>query len=480
MPAGLTGNYASKRTNPMNCIELASRHAREVPDRLAIWMPGSKKSRSYTYNDLFAEACTIQSYVAARGIGHGHRVLLAMPLSPRLYATVLALVGLGASVMLVEPWMPLDRLRNVLKASPPDAFIANWMGKLWGARVRAIRKIPIWLSPSSSPKRGSHSSFITADVPGETPAILTFTSGTTGHPKGVVRTHQFLTDQHRVLVNALAWGIHKGPDLCIFANFTLANLASGRTTLLMPSSWHPAHLRQVDQLPASLQPETMTCGPAFLQHAMLHGHLKHLQSIHVGGALTDCETFEHGFTRWPDAEWTHVYGSTEAEPVSLCDAREAVSRSRQEGYIQTLYVGTPINEIRHDTRQDALWVTGPHVCPRYLGNEAANQQHKRLDAHGDTWHCMGDRIQEKGSGFWYSGRSHQPLDDFLLEQRLYARLGTSDCFIHRTPNGKRCLIGNVSDISLPEVDEVITTPVYRDRRHRARIDRTRTINRVKS
>ena len=462
----------------MNCIELAYRHAQESPDRVAIWMPGLTGTRSVTFAQLFAQAAATQHYLLRRNVRPGDTVLLVDSLGPRLYAAVLGLLGIGCSVVLVEPWMPVARIEDVVNAVSPRAFLAGGLGKLWGMRVASIRSIPQWIDVRAATHSSSERPVTMESVAGEEPAILTFTSGTTGRPKGVVRSHQFLVDQHRVLEKAFDYGRFPGADLCIFANFTLANLASGRTTLLIPPAWRPYHLKQLDRLPPALLPETLTCGPAFLLSLMRHARVPSLKSIHVGGALTDCWIFEQGFDRWPDAHWTHVYGSTEAEPVALADAREAVARSRDHGFFQTLYIGRPIDDIRMKLEADGVWVTGPHVCPAYVGDEDANRVNKRKDEAGSTWHFMGDRLIEDDEGLWYAGRSNQDANDFDLEQQIYAELQSSKSFVHRTACGAGILIGEV-DASFEHagIDAVRATQICRDRRHRARIDRHKTLMR---
>ena len=462
----------------MNCIELAYRHAKTHPERTAIWMPGRGGGSSVTFAELFAWAGSVRRNAYREGLRPGDTVLLVEGLSPRLYAAVLGLLGFGCTVMLVEPWMPISKIDEVVKASKPDAFLAGATGKAWGLRVASIRRIPKWLSIRHTARFSTSKSLEVELVDGERPGILTFTSGTTGRPKGVVRTHRFLIDQHRVLENALDYGHYPGPDLCIFANFTLANLASGRTTLLVPPAWKRTSLKQFDQLPPGLQPDTMTCGPAFLLSLMRYAEASSLKSIHIGGALTDCWIFEEGFSQWPDAHWTHVYGSTEAEPVALADARLAVSKSRERGLFQTLYVGRPIEDIQIKQEKDNTWVAGPHVCPAYIGNEAANRANKRKDGAGTIWHSMGDRLEQEEDGLWYRGRSFQDPDDFDLEQSIYTDLQSSKSFVHRTERGSRLLIGEVdSRFNSPEIDSVRPARIYRDRRHRARIDRQKSYTR---
>jgi acyl-CoA synthetase (AMP-forming)/AMP-acid ligase II len=174
----------------------------------------------------------------------------------------------------------------------------------------------------------------------------------------------------------------------------------------------------------------------------------------------------------------HLYGSSEAEPVAVSDAKMAVKKSREKNYFQTLSLGKPISFIQSQIENSRTWVTGPHVCPLYLGNDEENKLYKRKDEKGLVWHDMGDRVLEDPSGnWWYAGRSSQKPEDFKLEQDIYYFLKSSLSFVHRDKAGKLYLCGE--KITNPEdvlkkfsiLEKVVNLKIKRDSRHRARIDR---------
>lgn len=462
----------------MNCVQLALDHVAQSPDRPAIWLPGPARGKTATFAELFALACALQRSLVASGVKSGDFVLLQDRLSVRLYAAVFAILGLGATVVLIEPWMPAGHIEQAARSAAPKFFVSGWLGRLWGIRHPAIRAIPHKLNIGRLLQQANGWKFVVEDVDPDQPGTVSFTSGTTGPPKGVVRTQGGLLRQRQVLGRALNAAELSGADLCIFANFVLANLASGRPSLLLPDPWKPRLLRQLDRLPPALQPHSLTCGPAFLSELMRHATLPRLKSLHVGGALTDCHTLERAFERWPQAHFCHLYGSTEAEPVAVADAKSAVGQSRDKGYFQTLFLGSPVAEIAHHSDARGLWVSGPHVCGPYLGSHAANRTDKRSDAQGRAWHFMGDRISacQEGRGWWYRGRANQPESDFELEQRTYSALQSSSCFIHRMHTGEILLVGETNAADRPPgIDRVVPARIIRDRRHRARIDRPRTL-----
>ncbi len=458
-----------------NATQLFIERVKENPNAMALWLP---KAGATTFGELAGIGARVQAEIRRHGLGAGDNVLLVEMLNPRLYGLIVGLMASGIGVVLVEPWMPVARIDPVIRYIRPKAFITNWFGKLWGSRVKAIRQIPLWLD-SSLATIGRAQDLKMVDVPREQPGIITFTSGTTGMPKGMVRNHGYLQEQHRVLSAAQHAHEYPRPDLCIFANFALSNLASGRGSVIIPSKWKPKHLKAASELPDQWQPQTVTCGPAFLLKMMEGRYFSKLDSIHVGGALTDCAIFEKGFDLWPNASWHHLYGSTEVEPVALAEARMAVKKSRDRGYFQTLCLGTPINDIQADFTPDTVWVAGPHVCPQYLANEEENRKHKRLDEQGRTWHRMGDRVQLRDGEWWYNGREAQPIEDFELEQKIYSTVGSSTSFL-AAGNPKKVFLQNAAARApiirekFPQITEIISTTIVRDSRHRARIDRVKS------
>ncbi|HNZ24069.1 MAG TPA: AMP-binding protein [Polyangiaceae bacterium] len=462
----------------MNCVDLFVQQAKRKPNTVALWSPDGTRM---TFEELLAMAGRTQRALRDAGVKPGSSVLVVELPGPRLYAIVLAVFAMGATVIAVEPWLPVGEVDRVIRFMRPTLFIGGALGMAWGARVPAVRAISRWKASSRVlSARGAPLSI--EDTSPETPALVAFTSGTTGQPKGVVRPQGYLIHQHDIYTRSLGLTHHEGPDLCIFANFVLANLASGRPSLLVSPRWSFKQLRAIDDLPDELQPRTLSCGPAFLAQILRNARLDKLASVHVGGALSDVSLWENAFDKWPDTHFLHVYGSSEAEPVAVLDARKAVAVSRARGFHQVLCVGKPVDAIRSRLEPNSLWVTGPHVCRWYVGNDRENLVHKRVDEHGNVWHDMGDRIEVRDDLWWYAGRASQPAEDFSWEQSVYHELGHSRAFIHRTNPGSVYLVGeglrqNAERIKQQYrgIDRLICCPIYRDRRHRARIDRRTTL-----
>jgi acyl-CoA synthetase (AMP-forming)/AMP-acid ligase II len=451
-----------------------------------------------TFGQLENQAVRYGKKLRQIGLQKGDTILLGEAPSPELYALVLAALSMGIAVAVIEPWMPFAKIESVARGLKPKLFLTGLLGRFWGFRVPAIRSIPVWSSTSallsSAPESRSGESLNILDLPDHHLGLVAFTSGTTGLPKGVPRRHGYLRHQHRVLRSALHHDSHEGPELTIFTNFVFANLASGRGSVVIPSSWKSSDLKWASSLSEkNIAPETATLGPAFLRRLSVESGFDRLNSIHVGGALTDVSIFEAAFGRFRDAEFLHVYGSSEAEPVATMGAKEAVELSRQNGYFQTLALGRPISEINSKLELSTTWVSGDHVCPLYIGApenvENENRLNKRVDADGTLWHAMGDRVKLREGVWWYHGRSSQSETDFMREQELAFAIDNSKVFLNRSTAGRcevyfeglreRLARVRIEAEKWNEPVDVFHTTIVRDRRHRARIDRESSIKKSK-
>ncbi|MCF3103562.1 amino acid adenylation domain-containing protein [Streptomyces roseoverticillatus] len=166
-------------------VELYEDAARRHPGRTAVTCDGA----SLDYAELSARANRLARLLAARGIGPGSIVALALPRSLELVTGLLAVAKAGAAYLPMDPDYPADRLAYMLQDAAPAAVVTD---SATAARIPA-HDLPVVLVDGTEAD-----AYATGDLAPEERvrpvrpddvAYVIYTSGSTGRPKGVPVTH---------------------------------------------------------------------------------------------------------------------------------------------------------------------------------------------------------------------------------------------------------------------------------------------------
>ena len=171
-------------------VEVADRQPRAAPAILAT--DGREITRSVTFAELTEASNRLANALVAKGVAPGDRVALILSQRPETVIAHVAIYKLGAIVVPLSAAFGSDALGVRLRGSEPCAIIAE-RASLERTAELGFDGISIDVDHDLDALLASASpDFTAATTTPDTPALLVYTSGTTGPPKGALHGHRVL------------------------------------------------------------------------------------------------------------------------------------------------------------------------------------------------------------------------------------------------------------------------------------------------
>jgi acyl-CoA synthetase (AMP-forming)/AMP-acid ligase II len=355
------------------------------------------------YAQLAARVDRAAAGLAARGLHPGDVLALWAPNSPEWAITALGAMAAGAAVTGVSPMCAerelagqlMDCEASILVAAPELMDVARRAGVRQAVSVGEIEREGAAPAVALEPARAV--------------ALLPYSSGTTGLPKGVMLTHANVVAG----VGQVRAALKLGPRDTVVAVAPFAHvmgfvitmasaLASGATLVTLGQFAFEPYLELVERHRA-----TVLIGPPPVM-AALAGHpavdardLSSVELVVAGGAPVPAEIARAVGERLPGAVVRLGYGLTETAATATAPDRELAVAP---GSVGRAMPSTELRVVDPESGADLgagepgeLWVRGPQTMAGYLHRPDATAA--MIDA--DGWLRTGDLvvIDEEGQVF---------------------------------------------------------------------------------
>jgi long-chain acyl-CoA synthetase len=369
----------------MNVASLFDRQALARPSALALTWTGGTLS----YGELRTLALRMAALLAARGIGSGDRVAILLPNHHALPIAVLGAAWIGAVPVLLSPaWAVADAGRALLAADPGLCITTPERAGPIAAPLRTtllvdpddLAPVPAMLLSTPAVERTP------AARRTDEPAVVLYSSGTTGDPKGVVLTHGNLVFNARAKIAAC--GI--GPDDRLAMVVPMAH-CFGLNVVLLGALAAGAGVRLFARFDAGtctraiLDGETtMLFGPpTVFQRLLALGDRDALRRLRYGLAAAAPLPAGLADAWYAAAGWrlAQGYGLTESSPFATY---ESVA-SAAAGSVGRVIAGVEIRMAATEGNVGEILIRGPNVMAGYFRRPEATARVLR-----DGWLHTGD------------------------------------------------------------------------------------------
>jgi acyl-CoA synthetase (AMP-forming)/AMP-acid ligase II len=450
-------------TSPEPAVEVPSsdvtsfvlEHAHEHTGKPALI--DGPSGRELTYGALVEGVRALAAGLFARGFGKGDVLAVYMPNLPEYAIAFHGAASAGGRCTTVNPLYTAKELAHQLTDSgarllltvPPFLDAAREAAAdagvdevfVLGEGEGATPFTELLGDPSQAPEVGID--------PAEDLAVVPYSSGTTGLPKGVMLTHLNLVSnleqvQAAFPINPTDTLIGVLPFFHIYGMTVIMNqgLRAGATIVTMPRFDLEQFLDLLEERSVTRAYVVPPIALALAKHPAVEGRdLSALETIMSGAASLGAELSEQVAERI-GCNVIQGYGLTETSPVTHMIRPDGENRP---GSIGQALPGTECRLVDPETGADTaagergeLWIRGPQVMAGYLNNEEATVA--TVDSEG--WLHTGDIAVVDSDGFFeivdrlkelikYKGYQVAPAE---LEALLITHPDVADCAVIGIPD----------------------------------------------
>ncbi|OLT23248.1 long-chain fatty acid--CoA ligase [Actinomadura sp. CNU-125] len=403
--------HLARRSHWTNHLE---RHAATLGDRAAIRFDGS----TTTWVQLRDRVHALAQGLSARGVGFGDRVALVTGNRPEFVEIVLAANLLGAIAVPINFRLTGPEAAYILADSGAKIAVGDELGApIIAAALKESGEAPLTVAigarcegfePYSALLGETRPAAPMPDVPEDAPALIMYTSGTTGSPKGAVLTHLNLQAQALTLMRSFQYvdedevGLIASPLFHIAAVGTIAPLLFVGGTIVI----HPTRPFVAGEILDVLESEAVTsvflvptqwqalCG----EPGVADRDLGRLRVLGWGAAPATDVLLRRMADTFPAAMNVAFFGQTEMSPITcVLHGKDAIRKlgsvGRPVATVTVRVVDADMADVAPGEVGEIVY-RGPGMMLGYWNDPEAT-----AEAFRGGWFHSGDLVRVDEEGF---------------------------------------------------------------------------------
>ncbi|HSS25833.1 MAG TPA: fatty-acid--CoA ligase FadD5 [Mycobacterium sp.] len=403
--------YLARRQNWVNQLE---RHALMQPNATALRFLGN----TVTWDGLQRRVAALADALSRRGVGFGDRVMILMLNRTEFVESVLAANMLGAIAVPLNFRLTPAEIAFLVEDCEACVMITEAVLAPVATGVRDVQPLLdmiIVAAGSTDESVFGYEDLINepgdshepVDIPNDSPALIMYTSGTTGRPKGAVLTHTNLTGQTMTGLYTNGADINGDVGFIGVPFFHIAGIGNMLTGMLLgiPTVIYPLGAFDPGQLLDVLAAEQVTgifLVPAQWQAVCAEQQARprdlRLRVMSWGAAPAPDALLREMSATFPGTQILAAFGQTEMSPVTcMLLGDDAIRKRGSVGKVIPTVAARVVDENMNDVpvgEVGEIVYRAPTLMSGYWNNPAAT-----AEAFAGGWFHSGDLVRMDEEGY---------------------------------------------------------------------------------
>lgn len=403
--------YLARRQNWVNQLE---RHAMMQPDAPALRFVGN----TMTWADLRRRVAALAGALSGRGVGFGDRVMILMLNRTEFVESVLAANMIGAIAVPLNFRLTPTEIAVLVEDCVAHVMLTEAALAPVAIGVRNIQpllSVIVVAGGSSQDSVFGYEDLLNeagdvhepVDIPNDSPALIMYTSGTTGRPKGAVLTHANLTGQAMTALYTSGANINSDVGFVGVPLFHIAGIGNMLTGLLLglPTVIYPLGAFDPGQLLDVLEAEKVTgifLVPAQWQAVCTEQQARprdlRLRVLSWGAAPAPDALLRQMSATFPKTQILAAFGQTEMSPVTcMLLGEDAIAKRGSVGRVIPTVAARVVDQNMNDVpvgEVGEIVYRAPTLMSCYWNNPEAT-----AEAFAGGWFHSGDLVRMDSDGY---------------------------------------------------------------------------------
>lgn len=403
--------YLARRQNWVNQLE---RHAMMQPDAPALRFVGN----TMTWADLRRRVAALAGALSGRGVGFGDRVMILMLNRTEFVESVLAANMIGAIAVPLNFRLTPTEIAVLVEDCVAHVMLTEAALAPVAIGVRNIQpllSVIVVAGGSSQDSVFGYEDLLNeagdvhepVDIPNDSPALIMYTSGTAGRPKGAVLTHANLTGQAMTALYTSGANINSDVGFVGVPLFHIAGIGNMLTGLLLglPTVIYPLGAFDPGQLLDVLEAEKVTgifLVPAQWQAVCTEQQARprdlRLRVLSWGAAPAPDALLRQMSATFPETQILAAFGQTEMSPVTcMLLGEDAIAKRGSVGRVIPTVAARVVDQNMNDVpvgEVGEIVYRAPTLMSCYWNNPEAT-----AEAFAGGWFHSGDLVRMDSDGY---------------------------------------------------------------------------------